>query len=254
LIEASVALEVADQIAEEIKLKLLGQSVQRGKVDSILSNSIREVLAENLDKVYTIPEVQGKPLVLVIAGINGSGKTTTVAKLVEWFKKQGKKCVIAAADTYRAAAIEQLQIHADRLETKMIKHAYGADAAAVCFDAIRHAQAHGLDVVLIDTAGRMHADKPLMEELTKIVRVSKPDGVLLVIDSLVGNDAVEQLKVFSQVRVDGVILTKSDVDEKGGVALTITSLGTPVAFLGTGQKYDELEKYDPKQFLERIIG
>jgi len=255
LIEASVALDVAESVSAELKKRLVGKTIPRGKSENIISKEIQSVLLEKLNKSLDISEYASrKPFIIAIAGINGSGKTTTIPKIARWLQKKNKKVVIAAADTYRAAAIEQLQVHADKLGVKMIKHEYGADAAAVCFDAVQHARAHDLDAVIIDTAGRMHADEPLMEELEKIVRVNKPDLVLLIIDSLVGNDAIEQLKKFKQVRVDGVILTKSDLDKKGGVALSVTASGTPIAFLATGQEYDQLEPYDPERFLEKIIG
>lgn len=255
LIEASVALDVADSIGAELKKRLVGKTIPRGKSGDLIGKEIYSVLLDKLDHTLDVEsQAKGKPFIIAIAGINGSGKTTTVAKIAYWLQKKDKKLVIAAADTYRAAAIEQLEKHANSLDIKMIKHEYGADAAAVCYDAIQHAKAHNLDAVIIDTAGRMHADAPLMEELEKIVRVNKPDVVLLIIDSLVGNDAIEQLKKFKQVRVDGVILTKSDLDHKGGVALSITASGTPIAFLATGQKYDQLEAYDPKKFLDKIMA
>lgn len=255
LIEANVAMEVAEEIATELKKRLNGKEVGRGKLQEVVRKEIHQVLIEKLNQRLD-PQalLQKKPMVIAVTGINGSGKTTSVAKLAAWYQRKGRSVVVAAADTYRAAAIEQLQKHMDTLGVKMIKHGYGADAAAVCFDAIQHAKAHGIDAVIIDTAGRMHAAKPLMEELEKIIRVARPDLVLLVIDSLVGNDAVEQLDMFRAIKVDGVILSKSDLDNKGGAALTITSKGTPVAFLGTGQKYTDWESYDPEEFLKKIAG
>jgi fused signal recognition particle receptor len=255
LIEASVALDVAEDIGNELRKTMIGKKIVRGNAQKVIHDEIKNVLFNRLNRSLDVNNYLGqKPSIIVLAGINGSGKTTTVAKVVRWLQKKKQKVVLAAADTYRAAAIEQLQKHADKLNVKMIKHEYGADAAAVCFDAVQHAKAHNLDAVIIDTAGRMHAAQPLMDELKKIIRVTKPHLVLLIIDSLVGNDAIEQLNKFKEVRVDAVILTKSDLDKKGGVALSIASSGTPIAFLATGQEYDKFETYDPKKFMKMIMG
>jgi fused signal recognition particle receptor len=255
LIEASVALDVAEDIGNELRKTMIGKKIVRGNAQKVIHDEIKNVLFNRLNRSLDVNNYLGqKPSIIVLAGINGSGKTTTVAKVVRWLQKKKQKVVLAAADTYRAAAIEQLQKHADKLNVKMIKHEYGADAAAVCFDAVQHAKAHNLDAVIIDTAGRMHAAQPLMDELKKIIRVTKPHLVLLIIDSLVGNDAIEQLNKFKEVRVDAVILTKSDLDKKGGVALSIASSGTPIAFLATGQEYDKFEAYDPEKFMKMIMG
>jgi fused signal recognition particle receptor len=169
--------------------------------------------------------------------------------------KHGYSVVLACADTYRAGSIEQLEEHARRLGVRIIKHAYGADPAAVAFDAISHAKAHGINVVLIDTAGRIQTDKNLMAELTKVKRVVKPDLTVLTVDSLTGNDAVTQAEEFHKtVGIDGTILTKVDADVKGGSALSVTYVTKkPILFIGTGQRYDDLEEFKPEQFTQMIL-
>jgi len=189
-------------------------------------------------------------------GVNGVGKTTTLAKLTKYLQLKGKKCVFAASDTFRAASIEQLQEHATALKVKMIKHAYGADPAAVAFDAISHAKAKGVDVVLIDTAGRQHANADLMGELSKIKRVAKPDVTILVVDSLTGNDAVEQAKKYDEsIGIDGVILTKADADDKGGTVLSVSYMvEKPILFMGTGQTYTDLDEFKADFIIEKLFG
>jgi fused signal recognition particle receptor len=191
----------------------------------------------------------------VFVGINGTGKTTTIAKVCRFLNKHGYSAVIACSDTYRAGSIEQMEEHARRLGIKMVKHAYGADPAAVAYDAISHAKAHGMNVVLVDTAGRMQTNQNLMNELAKIKRVVKPDLTLLTVDSLIGNDAVMQAEEFHRaVGIDGTILTKVDADVKGGSALSVTYVTQkPILFIGTGQTYDDLEEFDPEKFVEMIL-
>lgn len=171
-------------------------------------------------------------------------------------KKNKLKCVLAAADTFRAASIEQLEKHGAKLGLEVIKHQYGADPAAVAFDAIKHATARNLDVVLIDTAGRMHTKTDLMKEMEKIIRVAKPDLKIMVAEAIVGNDAVEQGKTFNQlVGIDGIILTKADVDEKGGASISMNFVtGKPILFLGTGQEYEKLKVFDPEELIKSILG
>ena len=197
-----------------------------------------------------------KPFVIVFVGFNGSGKTTTIAKLAHWLKKNGLSVVIAASDTFRAGAIEQLEEHAKRVGVRVIKHDYGADPAAVAYDAIQHAKARGIDVVLVDTAGRNELNRNLMDEMRKIVRVTKPDLVIFVGDALAGNAVVEQARQFNDaVRIDGVILTKLDADARGGAALSIShAIGAPILFVGVGQGYDDLKPFDEKWFVDRIFG
>ena len=195
-----------------------------------------------------------KPFVIAFFGINGSGKTTTIAKIANLLKEKNISCVLAASDTFRAASIEQLQIHADKLGVKLIKHDYGSDPAAVSFDAIKHAKAKNIDVVLIDTAGRLHSNINLMDELKKIVKVSKPNLKLFVGESIAGNDCIEQAKTFNEaVGIDGIILAKADIDEKGGAAISVSYITKkPIIYLGTGQEYKDLKEFDPNLIVEGL--
>jgi len=259
LLEADVAFEVSEKIKEGLRKDLVGSSVRRGKVKQRVENSLKTSLEEILDVPKAdLNEIikKNKPCLLLFLGFNGSGKTTSLAKIGNHLKKKGFTCVFAAADTFRAASIEQLQEHADKLKIKTVKHKYGADAAAVVYDAMEHAKAKGIDVVLADTAGRSHTDINLLEELKKICKVNKPNLKILVLDSLTGNDILAQCEFFDKtINVDALIFTKMDVNPKGGNLLSAAySLKKPIIFLGNGQKYDDLEKYDPQRILERIIG
>jgi len=193
---------------------------------------------------------------VMFVGVNGVGKTTTIAKIAHLLKKRGYKVVLACSDTHRAGAEEQLEKFASMLGLRMIKHPYGSDPAAVAFDAINYAKANDLDCVLIDTAGRMHSRKNLMEELRKIARVGEPDLVVFVGDSLTGNDAVNQAAEFSRyLRVDGVVLTKMDADAKGGAVLSVKyALNKPIYFVGVGQGLDDLVAFDAKWYVEHVLG
>jgi len=190
----------------------------------------------------------------VFFGINGTGKTTTIAKVANLLLKNKISCVLAAGDTFRAASIEQIQHHADNLNLKVIKHDYGADPAAVAFDAIKHAKAHNIDAVLIDTAGRMHTSGNLLSEMEKICRVTDPDLKIFVAESIAGNDAIQQAKNFDEtIGIDGAILTKADVDDKGGTAISISYVTKkPILFLGTGQEYDNIEVFNKEKFIEHL--
>lgn len=263
LLEADVALETVEALREKIKEKLVGRKVRigtnKGKIiEEALKEAILEILTpeKKIDLLEMIKSKEDKPFVIAFVGFNGSGKTTTIAKLAHWLKKNGFSVVIAASDTFRAGAIEQLEEHAKRVGVKVIKHDYGADPAAVAYDAIQHAKARGIDVVLIDTAGRNELNRNLMDEMKKIARVTKPDLVIFVGDSLGGNAVVEQAKQFNEaVRIDGVILTKLDADARGGAALSIShAIGAPILFVGVGQGYEDLRPFDEKWFVERIFG
>jgi len=224
-----------------------------------LREIILEVMSTNtkLDIFKMLEEKKGKrePFVIIFVGVNGTGKTTTIAKVARLLTIKGYSVVLACSDTYRAGSIEQLEAHAKRLGLKTIKHKYGADPAAVAYDAINYARAHGINVVLIDTAGRMQTDRNLMNELAKIKRVVNPDLTVLTVDSLTGNDAVKQAEEFHKgVGIDASILTKVDADVKGGSALSVTYITKkPIIFIGTGQKYDDVEDFKPEKFVEMIL-
>jgi fused signal recognition particle receptor len=265
LIENDVAVSAADFVSNQLKEKL--KDVQfarftdpRARVKIILQDVLLSLLQKAgqldifalIDKKKTI----GEPAVLVFIGINGTGKTTSIAKLAHVLQKRGRSVILAASDTYRSGSIEQLEEHARRIGVRVIKHQYGADPAAVAFDAVNYAKAHRINAVLIDTAGRMQNNKNLLEEMRKIVRVTSPDLTILVVDALTGNDAVEQGKVFSEaVRIDGIILAKLDADVKGGSAISLSYImGKPVAMVGTGQKYDDLEPFQAEAIVKNLIG
>jgi len=259
LLEADVAFEVSEKIKENLKKELVGKSVKRGRVKQIVLKTFKDTLLEilnlpKLDLVKFIKESE-KPVLILFLGFNGSGKTTSLAKVGYFLQKKGFSCVFAAGDSFRAASIEQLEEHGKRLGIKVIKHKYGADSAAVIFDAKKHAEAKNIDVVLADTAGRTHVDRNLMEELKKVCRINKPDLKILIIDSLVGNDAVPQAKMFDEaVGVDAVMFTKIDVNEKGGCILSVAyTIKKPILFLGTGQDYKSLKVFNAEEFIKKII-
>nr|3DMD_A Chain A, Signal recognition particle receptor [Pyrococcus furiosus]3DMD_B Chain B, Signal recognition particle receptor [Pyrococcus furiosus]3DMD_C Chain C, Signal recognition particle receptor [Pyrococcus furiosus]3E70_C Chain C, Signal recognition particle receptor [Pyrococcus furiosus] len=262
LLEADVALEVVDALREKIKQKLVGKKVRIGTdKGKIIEEAVKEAVSEILEtsrRIDLIEEIRKaeKPYVIMFVGFNGSGKTTTIAKLANWLKNHGFSVVIAASDTFRAGAIEQLEEHAKRIGVKVIKHSYGADPAAVAYDAIQHAKARGIDVVLIDTAGRSETNRNLMDEMKKIARVTKPNLVIFVGDALAGNAIVEQARQFNEaVKIDGIILTKLDADARGGAALSISYvIDAPILFVGVGQGYDDLRPFEKEWFLERIFG
>ena len=212
---------------------------------------------ESINLIEKIKEKKQKkePFSLLFVGINGTGKTTTIAKVANLLRKNQYSVVLAGADTYRAGSIEQLEEHANRLSLRVIKHDYGGDPAAVAYDSINHAKAHGINVVLIDTAGRMQTNQNLMNELSKIKRVVSPDLTVLTIDSLIGNDAFLQAEEFhNSIGVDATILTKADADVKGGSALSVTYVTKkPILFIGVGQNYDDLEFFIPKNFVNMIL-
>ncbi|AEH24206.1 signal recognition particle-docking protein FtsY [Pyrococcus yayanosii] len=262
LLEADVALEVVDALREKIKERLVGKKVRIGTDKAkVIEEAVKEAVLEILRperEVDLLEEIKKseKPYVILFVGFNGSGKTTTIAKLAHWLKKNGLSVVIAASDTFRAGAIEQLEEHARRVGVRVIKHDYGADPAAVAYDAIQHAKARGIDVVLIDTAGRSETNRNLMDEMRKIARVTRPNLVIFVGDALAGNAIVEQARQFNEaVRIGGVILTKLDADARGGAALSISHvINAPILFVGVGQGYDDLRPFDEKWFIERIFG
>ncbi len=257
LLENNVALSVVDKIREDMEKRLINIEIKKDRLEEEIKNTLRESILEILIEPFDIVDLVKKKegvFVIVFFGINGSGKTTTIAKLANLLQKNKISCVFAAADTFRAASIEQLEKHGNKLGIKVIKQSYGSDPAAVAFDAIQYANAHGIKAVLIDTAGRMHTKSDLLKEMEKIIRVSNPDSKIFIAESITGNDAVEQAKNFNDsAGIDGVILTKADVDEKGGTAISIGHVtNKPILFLGTGQNYDDLQKFDPKEVIVNL--
>lgn len=259
LLQDNVAYAVTQRLRQKLKEDLVGKSLKRGEAAKIIREDLRELLSDifEMPKPLDILKLakENKPLVLLFVGVNGVGKTTNMAKVAHYLQKNNLSCVFAASDTFRAASIEQLEEHANKLKIELIKHKYGADPAAVAFDAIKHAQAQKIDVVLIDTAGRQQANADLMAELEKLKRVAKPHATILVVDSLTGNDAVSQAETFNEkIGVDGVILTKTDADEKGGAVISVAqAIQKPIIYLGIGQTYEDLEKFEPSKFVEKII-
>jgi len=260
LLEADVAYSVIDSMKADIKDELRHASLSQIRsgnfVETVLKNAISHVLSSNDFDFMNFIETKEKPAVIMFVGVNGTGKTLSIAKIAQMLKTKGKSCVLAAGDTFRAGAIEQLTIHANNLGVKIIKHGPGSDPAAVAFDAIEHAKAKHKDVVLLDTAGRMQTNTNLMDEMAKIKRVAKPDLILFVGDALSGNDAVEQAKRFNEiVGIDGVILTKVDTDAKGGSSLSIAyTIGKPLLFVGIGQEYDDQIPFDAAWMVQNLFG
>ena len=261
LLESDVAYSVIESIKKDIKEELKYASFERGRinemVESVLKNAISHVLkSSEIDFMDYIRKSQKKPIVIMFVGVNGSGKTLAIAKIATLLRKNGISSVMAAGDTFRAGAIEQLSIHADKVGVKIVKHGSGADPAAVAYDAIDHAKAKHKDVVLLDTAGRVQTNINLMDEMAKIKRVAKPDLIIFVGDALSGNDAVEQAKRFNEVvGIDGVILTKVDTDAKGGSALSVAyTIGKPLLFIGVGQGYEDQIPFEPDWMMDNIFG
>ena len=264
LVQNDVAYDVAKKICDNLREKLEVTQVRRftdptDPAKTVLREVLLELLKgsgeEPLFQVLDETKGQQKTAVILFVGVNGTGKTSTVAKVAFMLQRKGYSVVIAAADTYRTGSIEQIEEHARRIGVRTIKHEYGGDAAAVAFDAANYASAHGTNVVLIDTAGRMQTNKNLLEEMRKIARVASPNLTILVVDSLTGNDAVEQGRSFSEaVKIDGVILTKLDADAKGGSAISMaTIIGKPILFATVGQNYEDLVSFEPQAMVEKIV-
>lgn len=257
LLENNVSLKAIDQIKENLEKELIGKEIKKDdleqEIKSALKSSIENLFVESFDLIEKIRNSE-KPFVILFVGINGSGKTTTIAKLAYLLEKHKLKVVLAAADTFRAASIEQLSLHADKLKVPIIKHEYGSDPASVGFDAIKHAQSHNLDVVLIDTAGRMHTKENLIKEMEKICRVTKPDLKLFIGESITGNDATEQAEKFNEaIQIDGIILSKADVDEKGGTAISVSKVtGKPILYLGVGQRMEDLKEFKKEEIIKSL--
>ncbi len=264
LLQGDVAMEVATEVVGSVKNDLVGKKIKRSNDITeytfiALRNAVSDIIdipGKSMTEMIEEKKAQGEPLVVMFVGINGTGKTTTIGKLANYYLKKGYTPVIAASDTFRAGAIEQVTYHADNVGVKIIKHKKGSDPAAVAFDAVEHAKAQGKELVLIDTAGRMQTNVNLMDEMKKIKRVANPDLVIFVGDALTGNDATEQaIKFNDAIDIDGVILTKADADSKGGASLSIGYvIQKPIMFLGVGQGYDDIKEYDAEWMLDQLFS
>jgi len=265
LVQNDVAYDVAKKICDDIRLKLESVQVKRfsGSTEparEVLQSVLIELLRGSGDTSFfdVLEKCKNdhRSAVILFVGVNGTGKTSSIAKIGHLLLSKDYSVVIAAADTYRTGSIEQIEEHARRIGIKTIRHDYGGDSAAVAFDAVNYAKAHGINVVLIDTAGRMQTNKNLLEEMKKISRVAQPDLTILVVDALTGNDAIEQGRIFSEsVKLDGVILTKLDADTKGGSAISMTTIiGKPILFAAVGQNYEDLVPFSPEQMVAKIIS
>ena len=258
LLENNVAIEVIDKVKESLKMDLVNVAIDKKEIKDIVENSLKKSLEEifSVEKIDLLKRIKEKDGVFlaVFVGVNGSGKTTTIAKIANMLKENDISCVLAAADTFRAAAIHQLEEHGEKLGIKVIKHDYGSDPAAVIFDAVKHAKAKGVKVVLADTAGRQHSNVNLVEEMKKIVRVNNPDLKIFVGESITGNDCVEQARNFNEaVGIDGIVLSKADVDDKGGAAVSVSFVtGKPILYIGTGQEYKDLEEFDKENIMKSL--
>ena len=259
LLENNVALEVTEKIIKELKEKIIGQDLLKKEIESEITDTFKDILRNILVNPFLLEDKRkeknsSEPYVILFCGINGTGKTTTIAKIAEYLKKKNLSSVLAAADTFRAASIEQIKKHGEKLGIKVIAHEYGTDPAAVGFDAIKYAKKNRVDFVLIDTAGRMHTSKNLMTEIEKIAKVCKPDLKIFVGESITGNDIIEQVKTFDwHIGINGIILAKADIDEKGGTALSVGYITKkPILFLGTGQEYDAIEAFDKERFIKKL--
>src|SRR5215208_6267631 len=265
LLESDVAQEVVDDLSVELKKELLGLKLEREQeanqiVQSKLRAAVAQIFARTnrfdlIEKINVKKEAKAGPFVIVFLGINGTGKTTTVAKIANLLRKAGFSVVVAAGDTHRAGAIEQLEQHTNRLSLKIVKQRYGADPSSVGRDAYDHAKKNHIDIVLMDTAGRMQTSKNLMDEMGKIVRVVKPDVKLFIGDALAGNDTINQAReFFDYTNFDGAILTKVDADAKGGSAISIAHITSrPIIYIGVGQGYDDIIPFDSNKFIESIF-
>lgn len=256
LLENNVALEITEKIIKELKERIVGKELLKKEIESEIYDCFKEIIDKVLIEPFNIIEKikEKTPYVILFCGINGTGKTTTIAKIADHLKNNGISSVIAAADTFRAASIEQIKKHGEKLEIKVISQDYGSDPAAVAFDAIKYAKKNFTKAVLIDTAGRMHTSKNLLKEIEKISKVCKPDLKIFVGESITGNDIIEQVKSFDwAIGIDAIVLTKADIDEKGGTALSVGYITKkPILYLGTGQEYDKIEVFDKGKFIKKL--
>lgn len=262
LLENNVAYEVANKIISELKEKIIGKEFNKKEIQEQIQEKLKEIINNILIEPFDIiKKIQEKskdqtkePYVILFCGINGSGKTTTIAKIANLLKKNKISCVLAAADTFRAASIEQINQHGEKLGIKVISQSYGVDPASVGFEAIQYAKKNKIQVVLIDTAGRMHTSKNLLREIEKVARICNPDNNIFIGESITGNDSIEQIKAFNEyINLDGIILTKADIDEKGGTALSLGHVTKkPILYLGTGQKMDDIVPFNKEDFIKNL--
>ncbi len=262
LLENNVALEVAEKVIKQLKEKIIGKELLKKEIEEEIKDSLKEIIEDILIEPFDITkrikdkkqDQSKEPYVILFCGINGTGKTTSIAKIAKYLKKKDISCTLAAADTFRAASIEQLKKHGEKLGIKVIANKYGSDPASVGFDAIQYSKKNFIDCVLIDTAGRMHTAKNLLKEIEKIAKVCKPDTKIFVGEAIAGNDIIEQVRSFDwAIGIDGIILTKADTDEKGGTALSVGYVTKkPILFLGTGQEYEKIEVFDKKKFIKQL--
>ena len=259
LLIADVGMNSASFILEDLKKDVAKNRIRENEeVLEQLKSRMKEILSQNI-KPITFTE--NKPLVILMVGVNGSGKTTTIGKLAQRWKQEGKKVLLAAGDTFRAAAINQLQVWADRAGINCISQKSGADPSAVAYDAVQAAVSRDMDVVLIDTAGRLQTNQNLMEELKKIKRVigkvlpGAPHETLLVLDATLGQNSISQAKLFHEtLELDGFVMTKLDGTAKGGVLFNLSGeLKLPIYFIGVGEKAEDLQEFDPERFVEALI-
>ena len=257
MIMSDMGVETSVQICEELRKRIK----ERGITDpSVIMELIQEIVAEMMGDDIEL-DLSSKPSVIMVIGVNGAGKTTTIGKMCHQFINDGKKVVVAAADTFRAAAIDQLQVWTDRAGADIVKHAEGSDPASVVFDAIAAAKARNCDVLICDTAGRLHNKKNLMDELAKMNRIIEreaPDSskeVLLVLDATTGQNAVNQARLFKEVApISGIVLTKLDGTAKGGIVISIKNeLGIPVKLIGVGEKIDDLQPFNSRDFVRALF-
>jgi fused signal recognition particle receptor len=261
LLQSDVALPVIERMRRDLRKQLAGRKLRFGvdaeeAIRTCLEGTVRSILTRPpVDLVATV-RAATRPYVILFVGVNGTGKTTSLAKLAGWLRGKGLTVVIAASDTFRAGAIEQLLVHGERIGVRIVRQQEGSDPAAVAFDAVAHAKSKGVDVVLIDTAGRQHTNENLIEEAKKIRRVVAPQMTLFVGDALSGHDVVEQARLFDKaLGIDGLVVTKLDADTKGGAAVSLAYITKkPILFVGTGQGYADLVPFDPDWMVRRLFA
>jgi len=256
LLDSDVSFDTTERIIEDMDafIRKSKRKVSMESVKAALRKTLTDVMSSNITN-FDILNPGKRPFVILFLGINGTGKTTSIAKLAYYLKNGGKKLVVAASDTFRAGAIEQLVYLCNMIDVPLIKHTAGSDPASVAFDAIQHANAKNLDYVLIDSAGRMQTNKNLLDEMKKIKRVAKPDLTILVLDAMIGQDAISQADTFlKEISYDAIILTKLDTDARGGAVLTMSNeIRKPILFVGIGQKIEDFIPFTPEWYLDKIL-